>query len=340
MNKENYPIDFVVSWVDGDNAEWLAEKEKYNPSALTGVDVRKRRFRNWYIFQYWFRAVEAYAPWVNKIYIVTPGHYPEWLNLNHPKIVLIDQNILLDEKNRPSFNNCAIELYLHRIPGLSEHFVYFCDDMFLTNPVTPRHFFRKGLPLDSVGFTALGVHVSDDGKTFYGIPARNLCLVAKHFCKNKVFKQNWKKFLDLRNGKYVLRTLAVSPFSHFTGINEPHTANSYLRSTYVDLWNRAEEDLQDTINARFRQEYGLSQWGVRYWQICMGNFNVRSVGFFESINVKDTKTADKAIRMLSDGKQKVLCLNDDVKDIEYEAVKEMMQTAFEEKLPHKSSFEV
>jgi excinuclease ABC subunit C len=36
---------------------------------------------------------------------------------------------------------------MHKIKGLSEHFVYFNDDTFLTQPVSPDDFFQDGKPL-------------------------------------------------------------------------------------------------------------------------------------------------------------------------------------------------
>ena len=53
---ENYPIDFVVTWVDGNDPVWQAEKAKYSPSK--NADNRNVRFRDWDNMQYWFRAVE------------------------------------------------------------------------------------------------------------------------------------------------------------------------------------------------------------------------------------------------------------------------------------------
>lgn len=46
----------------------------------------------------------------------------------------------------PTFSSHAIEMNLHRIPGLTEHFVYFNDDTFLIRPVSETAFFRDGLP--------------------------------------------------------------------------------------------------------------------------------------------------------------------------------------------------
>ena len=37
---------------------------------------------------------------------------------------------------------------MHRIPGLSEQFVYFNDDMFLLKRTSETDFFRNGFPVD------------------------------------------------------------------------------------------------------------------------------------------------------------------------------------------------
>ena len=55
------------------------------------------------------------------------------------------------EKYLPTFNANTIELNLHRIEGLAEQFVYFNDDMFITDHVKPEDFFRDGHPMDTYG---------------------------------------------------------------------------------------------------------------------------------------------------------------------------------------------
>ena len=81
-----YKIDFVVTWVDSNDPQWKAEYAKYK-----NIDVKeeKARFRDWDLFKYWFRAIEKNAPWVNKVYLVTNGKNPDWINPNHPKLVLV-----------------------------------------------------------------------------------------------------------------------------------------------------------------------------------------------------------------------------------------------------------
>ncbi len=51
------------------------------------------------------------------------------------------------EEYLPTFNCRPIETRLYKIPNLSEHFIYFNDDMFLINPTNSTDFFIDGLPV-------------------------------------------------------------------------------------------------------------------------------------------------------------------------------------------------
>ena len=80
-------IDFVLTWVDGSDPDWLAQRREYQPGR--GTDAGESRYRDWDNLQYWFRGMEKFAPWVNKIYFVTWGHVPKWLNKAHEKIQIV-----------------------------------------------------------------------------------------------------------------------------------------------------------------------------------------------------------------------------------------------------------
>ena len=45
-----------------------------------------------------------------------------------------------DKSHLPTLSSAAIETNLHRIPGLSEHFLYMNDDFFLGKPILPEDF--------------------------------------------------------------------------------------------------------------------------------------------------------------------------------------------------------
>ena len=146
-------IDFVITWVDGNDPVWRKDFKHYSEIEGKEVDKRPVWFRNWDNLQYWFRGVEKFAPWVNNIYFVTYGHLPEWLNVNHPKLQIVKHEDFIPKEYLPTFSSRVIGFFFHRIKGLSEKFVYFNDDMFLINNVRPDRFFRDGLPCDFPGLS-------------------------------------------------------------------------------------------------------------------------------------------------------------------------------------------
>ena len=69
----NNKIDFVIPWVDSKDEDWQRERLKYAPEDMS--DDRNIRYRDFENLQYWFRGVEKFAPWVNKIHFITWGTY-------------------------------------------------------------------------------------------------------------------------------------------------------------------------------------------------------------------------------------------------------------------------
>lgn len=138
-------IDLVVTWVDGYDPHLRALKAKYrgesNPHHGAVVAHRQDGHDE---LKYLLRSVESYAPWIRKVHILVSHHQcPIWLNRNHPKIHLVnDTEIFPNADDLPTFNSHALECNLHRIPGLSEHFIYSCDDMMFGDHVSPKDFFN------------------------------------------------------------------------------------------------------------------------------------------------------------------------------------------------------
>lgn len=142
-----FPIDAVYTWVDGTDPEW-AERKRKTTELLTGHDLTEAaaedlRFVGHDEIKYSLRSIEECAPWVRHIWIVTDRQRPEWLLEGHPRVTVVDHTeISPDGSELPTFNSHAIEANLHRIPGLSEHFLYLNDDMFFSREVYPRLFFE------------------------------------------------------------------------------------------------------------------------------------------------------------------------------------------------------
>lgn len=142
------PIDLVYTWVDGNDLEWqkrkLAAQGMIDPSTLNETAAAHSRYANRDELRYSLRSVEYYASWYNHIYLVTDGQVPEWLDVDHPRISVVDhREIFHDPSVLPVFNSHAIESQLHHIEGLSERYLYCNDDFMFMRPTNPEMFFTS-----------------------------------------------------------------------------------------------------------------------------------------------------------------------------------------------------
>jgi hypothetical protein len=139
-------IDVVYTWVDGSETKFLANLNKYCALEVDADDPfigGKRRFRDNNELRYSLRSLETNAPWINRVFLVTCGQVPSWLNLKHPRLRLVHHSeIFPDRSHLPTFNSLAIETHLHRIQSLSKDFLYFNDDMFLGRPISRGDFLQ------------------------------------------------------------------------------------------------------------------------------------------------------------------------------------------------------
>lgn len=105
-------------------------------------DISASRFEDNEELRYSLRSLERFAPWIRHIYIVTNGQLPYWLNLENPRITIVTHDeIFMNKSHLPSFGSPAIESNLHRIPGLSDKFIYMNDDVMFGKEVWPDDFF-------------------------------------------------------------------------------------------------------------------------------------------------------------------------------------------------------
>ena len=245
----NRPIDFVVTWVDGNDSEWLAEKNKYS-TAKKNNGSSKNRYRDWGWMRYWFRGVEKFAPWVHHVYFVTCGHYPPWLNFQHPKLRLVCHKDYIPEECLPTYNSNVIELFINRIKGLEEQFVLFNDDMFLTAPVTPEDFFRKGLPCESALLDAVVLTETQD--IFPHTILNNFGIINQNFDKQEVLRRNAYKFFSPRYGKDLVRNVMLCSLKYFSVFRDLHLPTSYQKKVFDEVWKKEGDLLQECGLHRFR----------------------------------------------------------------------------------------
>jgi hypothetical protein len=137
-----FPIDVVITWVDGSDPAWIAKRADVLHTPYHEEAANASRYRNRDELRYALRSIRMYAPWVRTIFLVTDGQRPSWMESGVPGLQIVDhRDIFTDPGVLPTFNSHAIETQLHHIDGLSEHFLYFNDDMMLGAEVTPQTFF-------------------------------------------------------------------------------------------------------------------------------------------------------------------------------------------------------
>lgn len=149
---QHYPIDAVITWVDGADPE---HSKKLNTYLATLGDVRPRaanpiRFHHSGELDYCVTSLLRFAPWIRTIYIVTDNQVPAIINRlkgteYEGRVVVVDHRVIFAgfEQYLPTFNSSSILAVLWRIPNLAEHFIFLNDDFALVQPVKPSDFFRE-----------------------------------------------------------------------------------------------------------------------------------------------------------------------------------------------------
>lgn len=327
-------IDFVILWVDGNDGNWLKEKNKYMVKKDKGNS--NNRFRDWDLLRYWFRGIENYAPWVNKIHFITYGHIPNWLNTENPKINIVKHEEFMPKEILPTFNSNVIQYYLKDIEGLTERFVLFDDDMFLLKPVNETDFFIGDKICDEYGENIIfPSYVTDP---YPHSMLNNIQVVNENYNKKKVYSKNFFKYINFKYGFWNnIRTLLLLGWSNFVGFYHPHICQSYTKKHCELFWKYGDKLLKENIYNRFRANNDLTTFLIRDIALLEGDFVPRkhSFGMRMELHINN----DKIYKTIKNRKYSVLCINDSDESVDFEKTKNELKNAFEQILPKKSDFE-
>ena len=337
-------IDFVVMWVDGNDLSWQDKMLSYKG---TSEQSNPTRFRDWNIFKYWFRSIERFAPWVHRVFLITDNQIPSWININYSKLKIIDHKDFIPAEYLPTFNSHTIELNIHRIEGLSEHFVVFNDDTFINAPITPEYYFKNGLPCDAPFEHIFTPRCYFPEVDMWGINIIEFCdtqVVNAHFNRKEVTKANPKGWYGSYLGwkyrlqAYIIRLFGRTEFQHFYS---PHNERPFLKSIFEKAWKEEGRMLCNSCT-RFRENVSLNLYFMRYWQLASNMFYPENSIMQKQVVQLATSSLSLLESKLNDTNIKSLCVNDsslcDYED--YMRAKPLVRNLFEHKLPHKSSFEL
>ncbi len=309
------PIDIVYTYVDGNDPDFIntrkyISKKYYNPNNNTYDSNIIGRFNDRDELKYSLRSVDYYLNFYRNIYIVTNGKLPKWLNINHPRIKTIKHSDIPVLKDYlPTYNSHSIEANLHRIPGLSEKFLYFNDDVLITKKIDISDFIKDGKII---------IH-SDNTLSYNG----------KNNTKKKGFDNAWSnsnKYLDY---KYKPEKRYV--YQHIPFLIDKNIINN--------LWNELPNELLQTTKNKFRSihDYNIFQ-GLHTFTLYYNNFfsypEYKISYYLSSNNIHRF-----ILQNFTKSKYKFICINDEgdednlKTDLEY-------KNLLEEMYPIKSQFEI
>jgi hypothetical protein len=299
-------IDIVVPYVDSSDPQWQELYNTYNKKETREDSNGKQRFRGNELFKYWFRSVEQYTPWINNVFLIVQSisQVPDWI-LKTDKIKIITHDMFIPNEFLPVFNSQAIEMFIHRIPGLSERFLYSNDDMYFIGPLKPEDFFQGEGVRTEFKIVSIGTEM----------PLWKASIINSGMLVNKEETEQLK-----------IRGNYLTPM---------HITRPYLKSKLEEVHSLYGEDILKTIS-KFREPYNYTVYiydlhlrknGLTFpKQYLYQHFSNRT-----SINTIGNFMANPLIN-------KSMCLND-VLEVEDKAWNTHIKEKFNHKFPKKSKYE-
>ena len=324
-------IDLVYTWVDGSDEKHFAKRlaliEKMH------LNIPKNFNNQQYVehneLKYSLRSVEKFANWINNIYIITDAQIPKWLNVDNPRIKIIDHKDIMPKNALPNFNSNAIECCIKNIPDLSEKFIYSNDDCFFLSTTDPAMFFNEKKVKNYVNKHRY-IIIYKKGKHIQNIYT--------NYCKNSIQLLN-RHFGNINKFNYKLM----------------HCATAYLKNDALECYNLFKKEIDATINCNFRETQNIN-FAQLFTGFSVGKGNGEYIlentdeniliRFFRYLFKKKVQTncfygkmkhIRKTIRKIKKSNAKLACINDDsnLKERHYQIYNAYMQSLF----PDKSEFE-
>lgn len=245
-------IDAVITWVDGDDPRHRAKRQTFASPEMVAEEhiAGETRFNSLGEIFYCVASINRFAPWINKIYIVTDEQNPNlepFLEQHFPNgyipIEIIDHKTIFRgyEEYLPTFNSISIESMTWRIPGLSDRFIEFNDDLILSAPVTPEDFF----------FQEGGV----------------VCYAEKKSYLLTAFTRLFKRSKDGSRAvsyKGTMLNAAAQAGCHRYFLKMDHTPKGLLRTLYEECFTKNPEALLRNISHRFRHASQFNPQELQY----------------------------------------------------------------------------
>lgn len=302
------PIDVVYTWVNADDPAWRDLIAPYRD--VTTVD--HDRFAQVDELKYSIRSLFTFAPWVRKVYIFTNCAPPEWFQPSD-RIQWVKHEEVIPEAYLPLFNSHAIETFLHEIPGLSERYIYFNDDVFLSGAVRPTDFFNAyGQSVSRMETSGVLTHLEQRVEAGTA--------------------EEWQ-YAAVNSAKLLFKETGVFPLRLHR-----HAPHVYQRSVYSELAKKFPKELEVTRTSRFRQktDYTFTSFLFHHFALWQG----KAAHLDEESMVVHSSNYKRFLARKIYSTQRFFCINDgggSANDADFRKFKEKFLNAH---YPFKSPAEI
>ncbi len=245
-NNPNTAIDIVYLWVNGNDGEWRAKREKQAEKLKAKGELSfakfgnvEGRYRDNDELRFSLRALEKFFPEHGHIYIVTDGQVPDWFQASD-QISLVDHHQLIPHSSLPTFDSGNIESYIHHIPGLSERYFYLNDDVFFGAPVCLENwFFENGFYVS----WSDEPEVKGNKLQAESTSLENASRLSKQWLQAKVDNSNPRTDLSVRT---------MDPQYQHTSRTFSHSPRPMLKSVMMEIERDAPELFERVRSTVFR----------------------------------------------------------------------------------------
>lgn len=292
-------IDIVIPMVFPQDAEWQAEYERAKGGAAS--TLRHARYRSWDTERLQVECIRRYMPWVHRIHLLLAreSQMQEWMrNIDHSwRCSIVFHREFMPKEYLPCFASPCIEMFLDKIPGLSEQFIYANDDMFPLSPLQPEDFFADGKPC----------HRFDEQPAPEG---PNL------FERKCIFQTN------MVGGPFGLH------YKH-TWLKAEHTFAPILKSSCREVWRRHGDEITRHLSPLKRTDRSVNHYVYMLYQRFAGLSIDRSPR--QQYIGASTPLADVR-RAIADPQAGIVCINDNGAVERWEERAKLVRDCIERKL--------
>jgi hypothetical protein len=301
------PIDIIVPYVNCWEPSWielLSKHVKHMPLS---------RVRDLGSLRYVFRGIEQNMPWIHNVYLIlqSESQIPHWLNTSHPKLKIVYHIDYIPKKFLPTFNSNVIEMFYHKIKGLTKQFILANDDTIPIQPLVPDNFFHNG-------------------KLVYGHADRI---------------EHWSPEVNHHTFMQTILNNSILAGSITGKHNRPfykdyHLFMPELKSIYRICWKKRKSAIIHALNhGKTRSPYNVTH--------TLFYFVGRELNMFEDdpdyklglLNIEDGANPELIVNALLKSESKICCLNDNFQYTDINTAMRTIQLPLNYFLPRQSLFE-